>query len=365
MTGEEQSLDEDKDQAKKNNREATIWIEGLGCINKLAGGSRKRGINLCVDLSATPFYIQGSGNEVGKPFPWIVSDFGLLDAIESGLVKIPQLPSRDVTGADEAAYFNIWRWVQAKAKEEGYGSNLTPAIVMNYASAPINLLAAEWHQRFQEWESTSKQQHKHPVPPVFIVVCRDTAVAKEVYSWLANGDDSYGVSPPWFKNQPGQEVTVRIDSKVIEDIEEGGTKDETRRLRFILETTGKAEWPGGKIPEDWSELVRKHNEKVASEDNDGSLKWMDERIPAGPGYSLHRVRRHAGRGMGCQHGHPYRRTAPLRLSTAVRAGRRSRPAPQELCAQRRNPDVRRRNCQGLRGAVRAYPVQGVSGRPDT
>lgn len=281
VTGEEQSLDEDKDLAKKNEREATIWIEGLDRINKLAGGSRKRGINLCVDLSATPFYIQGSGNEVGKPFPWVVSDFGLLDAIESGLVKIPQLPSRDVTGADEAAYFNIWRWVQAKAEEDGYGARLTPELVMNYASAPINLLAAEWHQRFQEWESTSKQQHKHPVPPVFIVVCRDTAVAKEVYAWLANGNDSHGVSPLWFRNQPGQEITVRIDSKVIEDIEEGGTKDETRRLRFILDTVGKAEWPGGKIPEEWSELVRKHNEKVASEDNDGSLKWMDERIPPG------------------------------------------------------------------------------------
>jgi type III restriction enzyme len=74
---------------------------------------------------------------------------------------------------------------------------------------------------------------------------------------------------------------VRIDSKVIEDIEAGGTKDQTRRLRFILETVGKAEWPGGKVPEDWSELVRKHNEKVANEDNDGSLKWMDERIPPG------------------------------------------------------------------------------------
>lgn len=93
VTGEEQFLDEDKDLAKKNEREATIWIEGLDRINKLAGGSRKRGINLCVDISATPFYIQGSGNEVGKPFPWIVSEFGLLDAIESGLVKIPQLPA--------------------------------------------------------------------------------------------------------------------------------------------------------------------------------------------------------------------------------------------------------------------------------
>ncbi|MEX0827952.1 MAG: DEAD/DEAH box helicase family protein [Haliea sp.] len=277
----EETLDEDKDLAKKNAREATIWIEGLDRINRLAAGSRRRGINFCLDLSATPFYIQGSGNEVGKPFPWVVSDFGLLDAIESGLVKIPQLPARDVTGAGEAAYFNIWRWVQAKAKEDGLGTKITPEIVMNYASAPMNLLAQEWHDRFAEWEKFSKEQQLHPVPPVFIVVCRDTAVAREVHDWLANGNDGYGVSPPWFKNEPGQEVTVRIDSKVIEDIEEGGTKNETKRLRFILDTVGKPEWPGGKVPEDWSELVRKHNDKAASDDNDGSLKWIDEHIPPG------------------------------------------------------------------------------------
>ena len=277
----EETLDEDKNLAKKNAREATIWIEGLDRINRLAGGRRRRGITLCLDLSATPFYIQGSGNEVGKPFPWVASDFGLLDAIESGLVKIPQLPARDVTGAEEAAYFNIWRWVQAKAKEDGLGTTITPEIVMNYVSAPINLLAQEWHDRFVEWEKSSKAQQKHPVPPVFIVVCRDTAVAREVHDWLADGNDGYGVSPPWFKNAPGQEVTVRIDSKVIEDIEEGGTKVEDKRLRFILDTVGKAEWPGGKVPEDWSELVRKHNDKAASDDNDGSLKWIDERVPPG------------------------------------------------------------------------------------
>ena len=74
---------------------------------------------------------------------------------------------------------------------------------------------------------------------------------------------------------------MRIDSKVIEDIEEGGSKDENKRLRFILETVGKAEWPGGKVPEDWSEVVRKHNEKAESDDNDGTLKWIDERVPPG------------------------------------------------------------------------------------
>ena len=279
--GAEENLYEDKDLAKKNAREATIWIEGLDRINKLASGSRRRGINLCIDLSATPFYIQGSGNEVGKPFPWVVSDFGLLDAIEAGLVKIPQLPTRDVSGADEAAYFNVWRWVQAKAKEDGLGKTITPEIVMNYASAPINLLAQDWHERFLEWEQFSKVHQKHPIPPVFILVCRDTAVAREVHAWLANGNDSYGAAPPWFKNEPGREVTVRIDSKVIEDIEEGGSQDETKRLRFVLDTVGKAEWPGGKVPYDWSELVRKHNDKVASDDNDGSLEWIDERIPPG------------------------------------------------------------------------------------
>lgn len=277
---DEADLEEDKNLSKKNAREATVWIEGLDRINKLAGGNKK-GIRFCVDLSATPFYIQGSGNEVGKPFPWVVSDFSLLEAIESGLVKIPQLPSRDPTGADEAAYFNIWRWIQEKAEEDGYGKKLSPEVVMTYASAPINLLAEEWHQRFQQWESSAKHQHKHPVPPVFIVVCRDTQVAKAVYEWLAEGEGGHGDAPPWFRNAPGQEVTVRIDSRVVEDIEEGGTKDETRRLRFTMDTIGKSEWPGGKVPEEWSELVRKHNEKVANDDNDGSLRWMDERIPPG------------------------------------------------------------------------------------
>jgi len=277
---DETALEEDKKLAEKNAREATVWIEGLDRINKLAGG-KKKGIRFCVDLSATPFYIQGSGNEVGRPFPWIVSDFGLLDAIESGLVKIPQLPSRDTTGAEEAAYFNVWRWMEYKAKKDGHGTRLTPEIVMNYIGGPLNLLAEEWHQRYQEWERSAKKQHKHPVPPVFIVVCRDTRIAKAVYEWLAEGKGAHGEPPSWFRNSPGEEVTVRIDSRVIEDIEEGGTKEETRRLRFILDTVGKPEWPGGRVPEEWSELVRKHNERVASEDNDGTLHWMDERIPPG------------------------------------------------------------------------------------
>src|SRR5690606_37176537 len=141
-------------------------------------------------------------------------------------------------------------------------------------------LAQDWHLRFQQWQKDAEGE-LNPVPPVFIVVCRDTKVAAEVYNWLADNEGGYGAAPEWFRNERGAEVTVRVDSKVVEDLEEGGTKDETRRLRFILDTIGKKTWPGGKIPEEWSELVRKNNEKAASDDNDGSYKWIDERIPPG------------------------------------------------------------------------------------
>jgi type III restriction enzyme len=73
---------------KEDREEATVWISGLDKINASCG------ISFCVDLSATPFYIHGSGYPEGSPFPWIVSDFSLVDAIESGITKIPRLPAR-------------------------------------------------------------------------------------------------------------------------------------------------------------------------------------------------------------------------------------------------------------------------------
>ena len=94
--------DEQEDYVKK---EATVWIEGLDRINKVCG------INFCVDLTATPYYINRAGNEAGRPFPWVVSDFGLVDAIESGIVKIPQLPVSDSTGSTIPPYFHVWKWI--------------------------------------------------------------------------------------------------------------------------------------------------------------------------------------------------------------------------------------------------------------
>ena len=101
----EQMEDDERDDWLAQRDEATVWVDGLDKINKL------RGINFCVDLSATPYFLGRIGQEQNKPFPWIVSDFSLIDAIESGLVKIPQLAIRDTTGSDYPAYFNIWQWI--------------------------------------------------------------------------------------------------------------------------------------------------------------------------------------------------------------------------------------------------------------
>jgi type III restriction enzyme len=118
-------------------KEATVWVEGLDRVNKL------RGINFCVDLSATPYFIARAGIATNTIFPWVVSDFGLTDAIEAGLVKIPQLAVRDTTGAAIPGYFNIWRWILPKltaAERGGKKTNPKPEAILKYAHAPIAML---------------------------------------------------------------------------------------------------------------------------------------------------------------------------------------------------------------------------------
>ncbi|WP_405243683.1 BPTD_3080 family restriction endonuclease [Lentisalinibacter salinarum] len=279
-TNDDDAVALDEETAKANAREATVWIEGLDRLNKKLGG-KANGIRMCVDLSATPFYIQGSGNEVGKPFPWVVSDFSLLEAIEAGLVKVPQLPTEDTSGDETPAYFNIWRWVQKRAQQDGHIGPITTTEVMRYATAPIMLLADEWRKTIAEWtEHFRAGKRREDVPPVFIIVCRDTALAKAMYDWLAEGDEQYGAGVAEFRNSPGSEMTVRIDSKVGEDIAAGGSKDETRRLRFVLETIGRTVWPGGHIPEEYGELVDRHNRR-ALEDEDSALVTINASKPPG------------------------------------------------------------------------------------
>ena len=120
---------EDEQEAEAFEKEATVWIDGRDRIHKL------RGINVCIDLSATPYFLGRVGQEANRPFPWVVSDFGLIDAIESGLVKIPQLAIRDTTGAAIPGYFNIWHWILPKptpAERGGIRANPKPEAILKW-----------------------------------------------------------------------------------------------------------------------------------------------------------------------------------------------------------------------------------------
>lgn len=265
-----ESVNEDEDEddlTDYDQKEATIWVEGLDRIHKY------RNINLCVDLSATPYYLQAAGKDSNKPFPWVVSDFSLMDAIESGLVKIPQLPTRDTTGKNisDLAYFNIWQWImnQMNPAERGKkGAAPKPESVLKYAQHPISLLGGQWEELRQEWQQENPDDFR---PPVFIIVCKNTKIAKVIYEWIAE-DIKPGYLPSCalrsLRNNDTETNTIRVDSKVVEELESGNTKsDESKWMRFTLDTVGQVDWPKDDqnrsiYPEGFAELAVKLSRPV-------------------------------------------------------------------------------------------------------
>lgn len=256
---EEEDLFGEDEEAEDFFKEATVWIEGLDRIHKL------RGINFCVDLSATPYFLGRVGQNTNRPFPWVVSDFGLIDAIESGLVKIPQLAVRDTTGKEVPGYFNIWHWILPQltpAERGGKKASPKPEAILKYAHHPIAMLGGLWEKERAEWA----EQREDPRPPVFILVCKNTKIAKVMYEWLAEDKSPTGIPPvkiEGFKNRNGQMNTIRVDSKVVHETDSGEAKnDEVRWMRLTLDTVGKMAWPTDRqgrplYPEGFEELAQK------------------------------------------------------------------------------------------------------------
>jgi len=231
---------EEKRALRSEKEEATIWVSGLDRINKV------RGINLCLDLSATPFFIQGSGYEESTPFPWVVSDFGLVDAIESGIVKIPRVPVADDTGAPEPRYFRLWKWIVdhlPAAERGGARRKPKPEAVLREAEGALQQLAGLWVANDDAWG-----QGSYPTPPCMIVVCDNTDIAKVVYDYIAERGAG---ALERLRNHPGEENTLRIDSKLLADADfaEGSSSREVaaETLRRKVSTVGKQGEPGANI----------------------------------------------------------------------------------------------------------------------
>lgn len=256
--GEQDEFGEEEE-AEEFFQEATVWIDGLDKVQKL------RGINVCIDLSATPYFLGRVGQETNKPFPWVVSDFGLIDAIEAGLVKIPQLAVRDTTGAEIPGYFNIWQWILPQltpAERGGKKGSPKPEAILKYAHHPIAILGARWEALREEWQKVGSD----PRPPVFILVCKNTTIAKVFYEWFANDVAPIGIPPAkieGFRNRDGKINTIRVDSKVVHETDTGEAKsDESRWMRLTLDTVGKTDWPSDRqgrpiFPEGFEELAKK------------------------------------------------------------------------------------------------------------
>ncbi len=234
------------DEAEEFYKEATVWVDGLDRINKTRAGTSTPGINFCVDLSATPYFLGRMGESSNRIFPWVVSDFGLNDAIEAGLVKIPQLAVRDSSGNPIPGYFNVWRWLLPQltpAERGGTKGSPKPEAVLKWAYTPIVMLAGLWDSLRVAWE----ERHDDPRPPVFIIVCKNTKIAKVLYEWLAEDRPPSGIpgaNIPALRNVPGRVSTIRVDSNVVHETDTGEPKsDESAWMRLTLDTVGRLAWP--------------------------------------------------------------------------------------------------------------------------
>ena len=172
------SLDE-RAEVKQNAEAARVWISGLEAVAK------KIGIRTVYDLSATPFFLRGSGYSEGTLFPWVVSDFSLIDAIESGIVKIPRVPvSDDQMTGDLPTYRNLWLRIRDHLPKKGRGATAptgaTP--LPKELEAALHSLYGNYEKAYKKWEAAAIPDS---TPPVFIVVCSNTTVSKLVYDWIA------------------------------------------------------------------------------------------------------------------------------------------------------------------------------------
>jgi type III restriction enzyme len=168
---------EERKEAEKNNEAARLWISGLEAVN------RKLGLARVIDLSATPFFLRGSGYAEGTLFPWTMSDFSLMDAIECGIVKLPRVPVAENIPGDEMPVFrNLWENIRKDMPKKGRGSGqeLDPLKLPTRLQTALQALYGHYEKTFRLWE-----EKRLPVPPCFIVVCQNTAISKLVYDYVS------------------------------------------------------------------------------------------------------------------------------------------------------------------------------------
>jgi type III restriction enzyme len=242
---------DDKKEAEQNNEAARLWINGIEAVQ------RKIGVTRVMDLSATPFFLRGSGYAEGTLFPWTLSDFSLMDAIECGIVKLPRVPIADnIPDGEMPMYRDLWKHIAKQMPKKGRGkaSGLDPHKLPTPLITALEALYGHYAKTFELWQRAGIN-----VPPCFIVVCNNTATSKLVYDYIAgfereheDGTRSHEAGRlELFRNHDehgnalGHPRTLLIDSEQLESGEalddnfRGVAADEIERFRReIIERSG-------------------------------------------------------------------------------------------------------------------------------
>src|ERR1022692_2277988 len=277
--GDDAMKGEEKQEAEKNNEAARLWISGLEAIN------RKLGITRVLDLSATPFFLRGSGYAEGTLFPWTMSDFSLMDAIECGIVKLPRVPVADnIPGGDVPKFRNLWEHIRSRMPRKGRGkaATLDPLSLPVELQTALEALYGHYDKTYQLWSAAGVR-----VPPCFIVVCNNTSASKLVYDFVSgfhrkNDDGSTTLENgrlALFRNfdehgnQLARPNTLLIDSEQLESGEaldenfrDMATDEIDRFRREIIERTGDRQQAEGLTDQ---ELLREAMNTVGKADRLG------------------------------------------------------------------------------------------------
>lgn len=251
-TAKEKMTREEANEAKARDEEARLWITGLEAVN------RKIGVKAVFDLSATPFYLKGSGYPEGTLFPWVMSDFSLMDAIECGIVKIPRVPIADnaMTG-DYPKYRNMWKDIRDGLKDVRRGPEdiHKPPFLPGLLEGALKSLYGHYQRKFEDWEADEEGRANGSTPPVFIIVCNNTNVSKAVFDYVAGYETEHShpdgdpvVAPgalDLFNNVSGQRWlhrpnTILVDSRQLETGE--SMSDDFKKLAVHQIEDFKAEY---------------------------------------------------------------------------------------------------------------------------
>ncbi|MCA9293217.1 MAG: DEAD/DEAH box helicase family protein [Phycisphaerales bacterium] len=243
--------------SKSDREEATKWVGGLDRIH------RARGIQACFDYSATPFTPTGKKSSDEQLFPWIVSDFGLNDAIESGMVKTPRVVIRDDAQVDSKTFKSkLYHIFRDKDVADDLNSPADPEVPLpDLVTQAYYLLGLDWRETARDWAEKG-----HQVPPVMITVANRTETAARIkYAFdhrqilieeLCAPDKTLHIDSKVLDQAEAQDEPVVVDAGSAGDDEDSDDdapivkltkKQLAEQLRREVDTVGRAGEPGAHI----------------------------------------------------------------------------------------------------------------------